>query len=250
VATEELLNDMEQERGETMTEATQDKPGSLPGPVRLLIGILVFGSVWGLLEATLGGFLHMILFPNKGAIMSGIGVAVMASALAVYRKPAMLPGIGIVAASFKLLDVWLFSLPAASIHIVNPAMAIVFESLAFGLVAVFMMNRMAKNTFTGIGAGALTGSISAVAWVYFAIYIMDAPAYARVVFTAGEFITNQGVLQAAFSAVFLPLGYLAGEKLAVKTPPVLARRPVYYAVSAATVVFCWGISALAIAAGL
>ncbi len=233
-----------------MTEGTQDKPGSLPGLVRLGIGILVFGSVWGLLEATLGGFLHMIIFPNKGAIMSGIGLAIMASALAIYRKPAMLPGIGIVAASFKLLDVWLFSLPVASIHIVNPAMAIVFESLAFGLVAVFIMNRIAKNAFIGIGAGALVGIISAVVWVYFAIYVMNAPAYARVVFTAGGFIANQGVLQAAFSAIFLPLGYLAGEKLAVKTPSVLARRSVYYAVSAATVLCCWGISALAIVAGL
>ena len=232
-----------------MTEVTQDKHGNLSGLVRLGIGILVFGSVWGLLEVTLGGFLHMIIFPNKGAIMSGIGVAIMASALAVYRKPAMLPGIGIVAASFKLLDVWLFSLPVASIHVVNPAMAIIFESLAFGLVAVFIMNRIAKNAFIGIGAGALVGIISAVAWVYFAIYVMNAPAYARVVFTAGGFITNQGVLQAAFSAILLPVGYMVGEKLAVKIPPVLARRPVYFAISASTVVFCWGISALSIAVG-
>ena len=233
-----------------MTEGTQGKPGNLSSLVRLGIGILVFGSVWGLLEATLGGLLHALIFPNKGAIMCGIGVAIMGSALAIYRKPVMLPGIGIVAASFKLLDVWLFSLPVASIHIVNPAMAIVFESLAFGLVAVFIMNRIAKNASVGIGAGALAGIISAVAWVYFAIYVMNAPAYARVVFTAGEFITNQGVLQAAFSAILLPLGYLAGEKLAAKTSPVLTRRPIYYAVSASTVLLCWGISALAIVAGL
>ena len=35
-----------------------------------------------------------------------------------------------------------------------------------------------------------------------------------------------------------------------KAAPVLARRPVYYGVSAATVLFCWGISALAVTAGL
>jgi len=192
----------------------------------------------------------MIIFPNKGAIMSGIGIAIMASALAIYRKPAILPGIGIVAASFKLLDVWLFSLPVASIHIVNPAMAIIFESLAFGLVAVIIMNKIAKNAFIGVGAGFLVGIISATAWAYFAIYVMNAPAYARVVFTAGEFIVNQGVVQAAFSAILLPLGYLAGEKLATRTPPVLTRRPVYYAVSASTVLLCWGVSALVIMAGL
>ena len=231
-----------------MSEVTQNKLST--GLVRIIIGILVFGSIWGLIEATLGGFLHMIIFPNKGAIMGGIGVAIMATALAVYRKPAMLAGIGIVAASFKLLDVWLFSLPVASIHIINPAMAIIFESLAFGLVAVFIMNKIAKNVFTGIGAGVLVGLVSAIAWVYFAIYVMNAPLYARVVFTAGGFIANQGVALAAFTAVLLPLGYLAGEKLATRTPPVLARRPIYYAVSASTVLFCWGISALVISAGL
>jgi hypothetical protein len=219
-------------------------------PVNLIIGILVFGSIWGFLEATLGGFLHMIVFPNKGAIMSGIGVAIMGTALAIYRKPSMAPGIGIVAASFKLLDVWFFALPAASIHIINPAMAIIFESLAFSLVAAFVMNRMAKNALVGVGAGVLAGLVSAIAWVYFAIYVMNAPAYARVVFTAGEYITNQGVVQAVFFGVFLPLGYLIGEKLAAKTPPMLARRSVYYATSAATVCLCWGVSAIAIMAGL
>ena len=192
----------------------------------------------------------MIIFPNKGAIMAGIGVALMASALAIYRKPGMLPGIGIVAASFKLLDVWLFALPVASIHIINPAMAIIFESLAFSLVAVFLMNKIAKNASVGIGAGVLAGLISATAWVYFAIYVMNTPAYARVVFTAGGFIANQGVAQAAFFGIFLPLGYLVGEKLATKTLSASISRPLYYATSAAIICLCWGVSAIVIMAGL
>jgi len=230
-----------------MTRDTENKRQSL---VYLIIGILVFGSIWGVLEATLGGFLHMIIFPNKGAIMAGIGVAIMSSALAIYRRPSMLPGIGIVAASFKLLDVWLFFLPITSIHIINPAMAIIFESLAFSLVAVFVMKRIAKNAFVGVGAGVLAGLMSAIAWVYFAIYVMNAPAYARVVFTAGEYITNQGVVQAVFFGVFLPLGYLVGEKLATKTSPALINRALYYATSAAIICLCWGISAVAKMTGL
>ena len=230
-----------------MIENTENKRQSL---VYLIIGILVFGSIWGVLEATLGGFLHLIIFPNKGAIMAGIGVAIMSLALAIYRKPSMLPGIGIVAASFKLLDVWLFFLPITSIHIINPAMAIIFESLAFSLVAVFVMKRIAKNAFIGVGAGVLAGLISAAAWVYFAIYVMNAPAYARVVFTAGGYIANQGVAQAVFSGVFVPLGYLVGAKLAVKTSPALINRAFYYATSAAIICFCWGISAIAKMSGL
>ena len=103
-------------------ENSKDRQQSI---VHLIIGILIFGSIWGFFEATLGGFLHLIIFPNKGAIMAGIGVAVMASALALYKRPSILPGIGIVAALFKLLDVWLFALPITSIHIINPATAII-----------------------------------------------------------------------------------------------------------------------------
>jgi len=234
-----------------MTEHTQGKFRDSQGLVRLIIGILVFGSIWGFFEATLGGFLHMIIFPNKGAIMAGIGVVLMGSALAIYRKPQMLPGIGIVAAAFKLLDVWLFALPVGSIHIINPAMAIIFESLAFSLVAAFVMKKMAKNIPAGIGAGILAGLLSATAWVYFAIYVMDAPSYARVVFTAGGFVAGSGVVQAAFFGVLLPLGYLAGGKLATRTIPAINGRGVlHYATSAAVVVFCWGIGAVAIIAGL
>ena len=228
-----------------MIQDDKNRYGSRQSVVRLIIGILVFGSLWGFLEATLGGFLHMIIFPNKGAIMGGIGVAIMASALAIYKKPSMLPGIGVVAASFKLLDVWLFTLPVASIHIINPAMAIIFESLAFSLIAVFVMDKIIKNAPISVGIGVLVGLISATAWVYFAIYVMNAPAYARVVFTAGEFIANQGVAQAVFAGVFLPLGYLAGEKLAATTSSMLVHRPLYYATSAAVICFCWGISILA-----
>ncbi len=233
-----------------MTVNIKSKQIDGQGIVYILVGILVFGSMWGFLEATLGGFLHMVIFPNKGAIMGGIGVAIMASALAIYKKPSMLPGIGIIAALFKLLDVWLFALPIASIHIINPAMAIIIESLAFSLVAVFVMKKMAKNAFIGVSVGVLTGIISTIAWVYFAIYVMNAPAYARVVFIAGGFIANQGVVQAAFLGVFVPLGYLVGEKLAAKTFPVLTNKSLYYATSAAVICLCWGISVIAKMTGL
>jgi len=234
-----------------MAANVENKQIDRQGIIHILVGILVFGSIWGFFEATLGGFLHMIIFPNKGAIMGGIGVAIMASALAIYKKPSMLPGIGIVAASFKLLNVWFLFVPIGAIHIINPAMAIIFESLAFSLVAVFVMKKIAKNAFIGVGAGVLAGIISAIAWVYFAIYVMNAPAYARVVFTAGGFIANQGVVQAAFFGVFVPLGYLVGEKLATRTLPALTGRGVpHYATSAAVIVLCWGISAIAIMAGL
>ena len=49
------------------------------GILRVVIGILVFGSIWGLVEATLGGALHLVHFAYKGVITGGIGMAIMAA---------------------------------------------------------------------------------------------------------------------------------------------------------------------------
>jgi hypothetical protein len=225
--------------------------GRRQGVVQLIIAVLVFGSLWGFLEATLGGFLNLIIFPNKGAIMGGIGLAIMGMALAIYQKPAMLPGIGIVAASFKWLNSWLLFVPPSAVQIINPAMAIILESLACSLVAVFLMNRISKNLFVGTGAGVLVGLVSAIAYVYFAVYVTHSPIFERLgIKSIGEYIMGNGVVQAVFFGVFLPLGYLVGEKLAAAISSVLVRRPLYYAASAAIICFCWGISVVAVMAGL
>jgi hypothetical protein len=224
---------------------------SRQGAVHLIIGILVFGSIWGFFEATLGGFLNMIIFPNKGAIMGGIGMAIMGAALAIYRKPAMLAGIGIVAASFKLLNVWLLFVPISAIYVINPAMAIILESLAFSLVVAFLMNRIEKNVYVGVWAAFLAGLISVTAYGYFNVYIMHAPLFERMgVSSIPEFIAGHGVIQAVFFGVLAPLGYVIGRRLAATTFPVLARRSVYYATSVAIICLCWTISAVAVAAGL
>jgi hypothetical protein len=218
---------------------------------RVIIGILVFGSIWGLLEATLGGFLNMILFPNKGAIMGGLGMAIMGAALAIYRKPAMLPGIGIVAASFKWLNSWLLFVPVSAIHIINPAMAIFLESLAFSLVVTFLMYRIDKNVYVGAWAAFLAGLIYITAFGYLSVYILHAPLLERMgVSGVPEFIASHGVIQAFFFGMLAPLGYLVGKKLAA-TSPVFLRRPLYYyATSAAIVCVCLVISVVAVRAGL
>ncbi|MDH5365095.1 MAG: hypothetical protein OEW82_08095 [Dehalococcoidia bacterium] len=234
-----------------MEKDIKRRDGEWQSWTRVIIGILVFGSIWGLLEATLGGFLNMIIFPNKGAIMGGIGMAIMGAALAIYRKPAMLPGIGIVAASFKWLNSWLLFIPASAIHIINPAMAIFLESLAFSLVVTFLMYRMNKNVYVGAWAAFLAGLISVTAYGYFSIYIMHAPLFERMgVSSVPEFIASHGVIQAVFFGMLAPLGYLIGKKLAT-TSPVFLRRPLYYyATSAAIICVCLVISAVAVQAGL
>ncbi len=231
-----------------MSENTSTKTGSKL--VSIVIGILVFGSIWGFFEATLGGFLNMIIFPNKGAIMGGIGMAIMSAFLAIYKKPLVLPFIGVVAASFKLLNIWLVFVPVSIVNVINPAMAIIIEATVFGLIAVVALKMMRRNPVASIGVGVLVGLIAATAYVYFAVYVTHAPIFKRLgISSIQQFIAGSGVIQAVFFGIFVPAGYALGNKLANIKFAALSRPTLKYAVSAAVIVACWGISALTVITG-
>src|SRR4030043_1454682 len=79
--------------------------------LRVIIGILVFGSIWGLVEATLCGALHLVHFAYKGAITGGIGMAIMATFVVMYRRPRLVFWIAVVAALFKPLSAVIYVKP-------------------------------------------------------------------------------------------------------------------------------------------
>jgi len=214
----------------------------------LAIGVLLLGSIWGLLEATLGGVLHLIDLPNTGAVMAGIGSAIMGIAFVIYRKPSLVPLIGAVAASFKLLDVWLIPF-VPPMKIVSPAWAIVSESLAMGLVMLVAHRRM-DSIAVRIVAGALGGFASAALWVLPHSTLASALQYSATVQTPVPFLVNQGLLIAGFSAVLLTVGFAVGQRLRTAPMPPLARPSIRYSLGAGAVLLCWALSAVTITAGL
>jgi hypothetical protein len=106
---------------------------SAPGGRRAgLIGpVLLWGSVWGIGEATLGHLLHLARVPGlPGLVMASFAVWAMARVAAGTRRNAagavMLTGV--VAASFKLLDLLAPGTDLAAVA--NPVQAILLEALA------------------------------------------------------------------------------------------------------------------------
>ena len=102
--------------------------------VKHIATIALFGSVWGFLEATVGGLGHHLHIPFIGTFMTCIGYSILYGALRSGLRPAGLVAVALVAASFKFADSWLFGLPPTHILILNPANSIAMQGLAFGLV--------------------------------------------------------------------------------------------------------------------
>jgi len=230
-----------------MTTNAKTKLTDRQSIVHILLGILVFGSIWGLSEVALGGGLSAAHFPYSSGLLTGIGMALMGMALVIHKKPAMLIGIGLVTVLVKLLAV-----PILHISVIckaNSCLAVFTEAVALSLVAFLLMTEMGKGVHARMGSGAMAAIIASVGFYFIGMQV--APCKYLLSFSPVGFIVTEGLIWAAFSAILLPLGYLAGMKLEAKAFPLLTRKmPLYYATTVATVVICWGVSAIAIASGL
>ena len=230
-----------------MAANTKSKQIDRQGAIHILIGILVFGSMWGLSEVALGGGLHAAHFPYRAGLLIGIGMTLMGMALVIHKKPAMLIGIGLVAVLVKLLAV-----PILHISVMckaNSCIAVFTEAVALSLVAFLLMSEMGKSVHARIGTGAMAAIIASVGFYFIGMQV--APCNYLLSFSPVGFIVTEGLIWAAFSASLLPLGYLAGMKLELKTFPLLTRKKsLYYATTVATILICWGVSAIAIVSGL
>jgi hypothetical protein len=95
---------------------------------------LFWGALWGIAEATVGYLAHLVIFiPGiAGFIMFPIGFYFMTRAYKDTGKPGILFSTAAVAASIKLVDLFLPNL--SPIHTINPAIAILMESAVVFLV--------------------------------------------------------------------------------------------------------------------
>lgn len=99
---------------------------------------LFFGSIWGVLEASLGYVLNMIPFGISGCIMFPIAFFIMTKAYEKTGSVAVIRMATIITALIKLTNLSLPFLPV--VKVVNPAFAILLEGLGIALL-------ISKTTF-------------------------------------------------------------------------------------------------------
>lgn len=217
------------------------------GATNVMIGILVLGSLWGLSEVALGGGLRAANFPYRSGLLTGIGMAVMAMALAIFRRPLIPIGIGLVAASVTLMVVPV--LHSSIMCKANSCIALGLEAGSLSLAAVIAGKKAGKSTYGLMGIGAAAAIVASVAFYFIGTHV--APCNYLLSFTSpGSFAIKEGLVWSAFSAILLPFGFTAGEWLATRPLPVLTERNFpLFAGSTGIVMLCWGLSGLVIAAG-
>jgi len=216
----------------------------------ILLAILVFGSIWGLVEVVGGGTLIKLNVPIKAAILTGLGLGVMAVAFAIYRKIWIFFAAPLIAMAVKQLVVPVLGLPVTCMA--NGSLAVALEGMAFGGMAFALSGSMKKSfsarAVAGFGGAFIGGT------AFWAIGMHTAPCAYLLSFnsTAGffRFMTHESLLWAAFSALTVPAGYAIGLKLRDKIGSVAEMKPaLYYAGSTAAIAICWGVSAYAISQG-
>ncbi|MDH4269575.1 MAG: hypothetical protein OEV52_04675 [Dehalococcoidia bacterium] len=219
--------------------------------LRVVIGILVFGSIWGLVEATLGGALHLIHFAYKGAITGGIGMAIMATFVVMYRRPKLVFCIAVIAALFKPLSAVIYGHPIFAPFVVNPASAILLEGLAFSLVVSLFSKGFESSIKVPIAAGISAGYLSIILYgvLASAAGMGNWASWGLAERLSSVFANGTGL--AIVGTCLLLLGHLVGTKLRPNFWQFMTAKPkAFYASTIAITAFCWIGAAVAFASGL
>lgn len=107
---------------------------------QFLLTVLFWGSIWGIIEATLGWVLHAThLHHGTSNILFAFGIFCMLSATARTGKgPVAVMLTAVVAAIIKMCD---FFLPGGTVGVLHPALYILLEGAMIAVVSQFFSFR-------------------------------------------------------------------------------------------------------------
>ncbi|MDH4196331.1 MAG: hypothetical protein OEW05_02885 [Candidatus Aminicenantes bacterium] len=192
-------------------------PKSTWGPV------LALGAVWGVAEAGLGMGLRQCAAQISGALMTGVALFFLAAGRRLVRRATAVVVMVGTAAVFKLFDALLLGLPVRHGAIANPIFAFVVEGAAFlAVIALFRKELAEKHA----GRGLLGGLTALIAVNVFPLVKFATGIPACVVpGTAYPLSLYYAPIAIGVSLFTVPLGWLAGERLAAWTSSWGAVRP-------------------------
>jgi hypothetical protein len=171
---------------------------------------LIIGSVWGLGEVALGVGLRSCAQLVSGSLMTGVALFFITTAWVASKRHYLVPLLVVLIASFfKLFDAVLLSLPVRHGAIGNPIFAFWMEGFAF----IVLIGIIRKASWAKTSSKALLGggsALIAVALFPLVKYATGIPACLHPG-TAVPLSIYFAPVAIAFSAITVPLGFIAGE---------------------------------------
>ena len=201
--------------------------------LRILAGILVVGSLWGLSECIIGSYLHEI-GPSSGAIMTGIfAVGFMFISRSLYKQKGMQLGMAVVAGTLRLFNPFGGCYICASIAII--AEGALFELLLYRMT--FDLKEL-KTPIMSASMGILTAYVVFVGG-YIVTQILT-PVFSSAGFYIENLIDNlpqmlsRGLLAAVLGGLIVPIAMLLRNIDLAKV-----RDKIYYPTTAVVSILCW-----------
>lgn len=200
--------------------------------IKILAGILLFGSLWGFSEVIIGSAILDIGLPT-GAIMTGVfALFFLVSSRMIYRQPGMQLGIGLVAGGLRIFN------PFVGCHLCS-AIAIMSEAALFEIIwykVSFDFSEL-KNTITKSSMGIISAYT-----IYIGGYIITQ--ILTPIASGGNFyienlivfmptILASGLIAALIGGVVLPITLL------VKNVDLTIKDRLYYPAAIGISLICW-----------
>jgi hypothetical protein len=200
--------------------------------MKIITGILLFGSLWGFSESIIGSSLSEIGLPS-GAIMTGFfALTYLVMSRMFYKQPGMQLGMGVIAGTLRLFN------PFAGCHLCS-ALAIIAEGAIFEIIwykISFDLNELKTITMQA-SMGILTSYI-----IYVCGYIIT-QIFTPIVSGTGFYFENlvalmpnilsSGLLPALIGAVVLP------STILIKKIDFTIKDRLYYPTTIGVSILCW-----------
>lgn len=137
--------------------------------VRKLCIIAFWGGLWGLTEATVGHFLHLVAFPIGWLVWFPLAFGFMGTVYQQTGQPDSVFTTALIAASIKLANL---AMPVPVVYVINPSISILLEGVAVFVVFRALVKLDRPNP---VGLWPLMG-INLLWRALFCVYLLFLPA--------------------------------------------------------------------------
>lgn len=180
---------------------------------KVWIQVLFYGSLWGLLEATIGHILHFIPATIAGSIMFPIAGVILYKAYQKIGSRFALFYIGAVAASIKSIDLLL---PQLSVFkTINPMISIMLEALVVVVVVNLVVSKYPMKKAIAFPIASIGWRSLFISWMGFQYVTTGNLAPYIKTFEAGfGFVIISGLISGAIATLFV----LVSDRATFKVP--------------------------------